>query len=273
MEFLSLPPVRRALIAIAVSSLAFPLSGVLVLEMNLITLRFALMHGALLGGAIAVAAAVNPLLPTIVIGAALVAAIGRISRRTGQNPGFVTAMLMTISIAGAAVIVYRFNVPAKDTLAIIWGNVYALNTGDLLVTIGLAIALIAVVIVWQSQVTAVLFDPEIAFTSGINEPLVYYAILGMVALTVAVAMRLVGALLLDVLILLPALAGRQLARSSRQLFVLSSLAGLISGVGGFFLSIAVDIPVSTAAAAPAVLIVAIAAAVRKKQSSIPRVSK
>jgi zinc transport system permease protein len=272
-DLLALPPVRRALIAIIVAGAAFPLSGVLVLEMNLITLRFALMHGALLGGAIAVAVAIDPMLPTIVVGAVLVASIGRISRRTGQNPGLITAMLMTVSIAAAAAIVYRFNVPAKDTLALIWGNVYALRPMDLFVTIGLGLLLFAGALLWRRQVIAVLYDPEIAYLAGVNEPVVYYAVLGVVALTVAVAMRLVGALLLDVFILLPALAARQIARSGTQLVILASVAGLLSGVTGFFLSIALDIPVSTAAAAPAVLLIGIAALVRKKRHVPRRISR
>jgi zinc transport system permease protein len=270
LEFLSLPPIRRALVAVLVSGFAFPLSGVLVLEMNLITLRFALMHGALLGGAIAVAAAIHPLMPTVAIGAIMVMSIGRISRKTGQNPGLITAMLMTTSVAAAAVIVYRFNVPAKDTLALIWGNVYALRPADLLATVSVAVVIVVVIAVWRRQIIAVLYDPEVAAVSGVNEPLIYYAVLGLVALTVAVAMRLVGALLLDVFILLPALAARQIARSGTQLFVLASVIGLASGAIGFFTSLAIDIPVSTATAAPAIVFIGIAAIIGARRKSSKR---
>ena len=271
MEFLSLPPVRRALIAVLVSGVAFPLSGVLVLEMNLITLRFALMHGALLGGAIAVAAGIHPLAPTIAVGAIMVIAIGRISRKTGQNPGLITTMFMTASVAAAAVIVYRFNVPAKDTLALIWGNVYALRPVDLMVTIAVAAVIVGVIVGFRRQIVAVLYDPEVAFIAGVNEPLIYYAVLGIVALTVAVAMRLVGALLLDVFILLPALAARQIARSGAQLFLYASAIGLVSGVVGFSASLTLDIPVSTATAAPALIFIGIAAVIRTRRKSSQRI--
>jgi len=270
LEFLSLPPIRRALIAVLVSGVAFPLSGVLVLEMNLITLRFALMHGALLGGAIAVAAAIHPLAPTVAVGAIMVVAIGRISRKTGQNPGLITAMLMTASVAAAAFIVYRFNVPAKDTLALIWGNVYALRPADLLLTVLVALLILVVIVGWRRQIIAVLYDPEVAYIAGVNEPLVYYAVLGIAALTVAVAMRLVGALLLDVFILLPALAARQVARSGTQLFVFASAVGLVSGAIGFFASLAIDIPVSTATAVPAIAFIGITAIIGTRRKSSRR---
>lgn len=269
-ELLSLAPIQRALIAVLAAGVAFPLSGVLVLEMNLITLRFALMHGALLGGAVAMAASITPFLPTLIILIVLVGTVGWFSRKSGQNPGFITAMLMTVAVAGAALVVYRFNVPAKDTLALLWGNVYALNTTDLVTTVVLSALILIVVFLARRQLIAVLFDPEVAWLAGINEPAVYYAILGTIALTVTVAMRLVGALLLDVFLLLPALAARQVARSGTQLFAFAALAGLISAVLGFAVSLAADIPLSTAATAPAILLVALGAIPRLRRKSIQR---
>jgi zinc transport system permease protein len=262
-ELLSLAPVQRALIAIILASVSFPVTGVIVLEMNLITLRFALMHGALLGGAIGIAAGLGPTGPTLLISAIIVIAIARISRKSGQNPGYVTAMIMTVCVALAAVVVYRFGVPARDTLGLLWGNVYALSNVDVILTGLLAAAILATVLLRRRQILAVLLDRDIAWLSGVHEARVYYLMLSLVAFTVSLAMRLVGALLLDVLLLLPALAARRVARSGAQLFLFAAIAGLLSGIAGFTLSLATDIPVSTGAAAPAVLLVAIAALITR----------
>ena len=74
-----------------------------------------------------------------------------------------------------------------------------------------------------------------------------------------------GALLLDVLLLLPALASRQFARSGAQLLLFAALAGLVSSVAGFALSLSFDIPVSTAATAPALVLVAVGAMLRRRR--------
>ncbi|MFW5689519.1 MAG: metal ABC transporter permease, partial [Spirochaetota bacterium] len=93
-----------------------------------------------------------------------------------------------------------------------------------------------------------------------------YGVLFGVALTVGVAMRLLGALMLDVLLLLPALAAGQVARSMRSLFALARLFGLVAAVSGFFLSLAADVPASTGVAAAGVLILIATRAVHREVS-------
>ena len=251
---LAYPPVLRGLLALAVAGLSFPLTGVLVLRMNLITLRFALMHAALLGGAASIAFGIHPTPATLVVSALLVALMGRIARRSGAGLGPVTTMIMAVSVAAAAAITYRYDVPARDTLAILWGNIYALRPVDLWTTAVFGGALIAAAWTLRRQLSAMMLSSEIAFVSGMNEKALYYGVLFGVALTVGVAMRLLGALMLDVLLLLPALAAGQVARAVRSLFALSMVFGLVAAVTGFFLSLAVDVPASTGVAAAGVVI-------------------
>jgi len=263
---LSYPPILRGFLALLVAGIAFPLTGVLVVRMNLITLRFALMHAALLGGALAIAAGVHPVLTTLAAGSLMVALIGRIARRSGAGLGPITTMMMALTVAAAAAITYRYDVPARDTLAILWGNVYALRPADLWITVGFAVVLVSLTWAFRRQLTAMMFSPEIAFLSGMNEPALYYGVLFGVALTVGVAMRLLGALMLDVLLLLPALVAGRLARSVRGLFTIAMAAGLIASLGGFFLSLGADIPASSGVAAISVVLLAVAHLIRTRSN-------
>ena len=259
---LSYAPILRGLIALAVAGLAFPLTGVLILRMNLITLRFALMHAALLGGAAGIAFGIHPTLATLLVSSVLVALMGRIARRSGAGLGPVTTMIMAVTIAAAAARTYRYDVPARDTLAVLWGNIYALRPADLWATVAFSVTLIAAAWGLRRQLAAMMLSPEIAYVSGMNEPVLYYGVLFGVALTVGVAMRLLGALMLDVLLLLPALAAGQMARSVRELFLIATLVGVVSAVGGFFLSLGTDIPASAGVAAVGVIILALTRLVR-----------
>ncbi len=253
---LSYAPILRGFIALVVAGLAFPLTGVLILRMNLITLRFALMHAALLGGAAGIAFDIHPTLATLLVSSVLVALMGHIARRSGAGLGPVTTMIMAVTIAAAAALTYRYDVPARDTLAVLWGNIYALRPGDLWATILFSTILITLFWGLRRQLAAMMFSPEIAYVSGMPETALYYGVLFSVALTVGIAMRLLGALMLDVLLLLPALAAGQLARSVRGLFLIAMIAGVISAVGGFFLSLASDIPASAGVAAVGVIVLA-----------------
>lgn len=68
-DFLSLfllEPVFRGFFALLISGSAFPLCGVMVLRLNLIPLRYMLMHGVILGGAIALATSL-PIVPSVIV--------------------------------------------------------------------------------------------------------------------------------------------------------------------------------------------------------------
>ena len=267
MTLLAYPPILRGLLALTVAGIAFPLTGVLVVRMNLITLRFAMMHTALLGGAAAIALGLHPTATTVVFTVLLVAIIGRVARRTGAGLGPVTTMLMALTVAGAAALTYRYNVPARDTLSILWGNIYALRAVDLWVTGVFSLLLVGVTWWYRRGLTAMMYSPEIAFVSGMNERALYYGVLFGVALTVGVAMRLLGALMLDVLLLLPALVAGQLARSVRSLFAYAMVAGVIAAIGGFFLSLGIDIPASAGVAAVSVALLGAATLITRRRKA------
>ena len=59
---LSLAPVAKGLLAMTIAGLCFPAAGVMVLRLDLVPMRYMLMHGVILGGAISLASSL-PLLP------------------------------------------------------------------------------------------------------------------------------------------------------------------------------------------------------------------
>ena len=254
---LSYDPILRGFLALLIVGAVFPLNGVFILRLNLIALRFMLMHGALLGGAIALGLNLDPLVLAIVFDLALVLIIAAVSRNSSLNAGNVTIFLMVLTVGLAVIVIYRFGVTAKDTLAILWGSLFALSPLDLFLTILFSIMTLLFVVTSFRRIKAVLFNRDIAFSSGIRADLYHNVILLITGITVAFCMRLIGALLLDALLLLPAIAGSLFARSMKGLFVLAALFGVLSSLSGFFLSLAVDIPVSSAVTIVASLILGI----------------
>ena len=250
-------PILRGLLVLLAAGAVFPLTGVFVLRLNLITLRFMLMHGTLLGAAIALAAGVDPVPAGAAVNLLLIVAVAMMSRSSGLASGTLTTFFMVLTIGLAFAVVYRFDVPAKDTLSILWGNLYALTPTDLMLTVGFAGLSVAFVALFFSRLKALLFSRQIAFTAGVDESLLYNAILALTGLTVAFAVKLIGALLLDALLLLPAIVATFFARSTRQLFVYASIAGLASSVLGFFVSLFLDIPASSAVTIVAALLLAL----------------
>lgn len=229
----------------------FPITGVYLFRLNLLPLRFMLMHGAILGGAIALAMQINLFWTTIAVNLLLVLFMAKTSRTTKVDAGQISTFFMVISIALAFILIYKFNVPAKDTLTLLWGNLFTLSWIEV-GGIGLfSLMLILFQFHYRARLRAIFFDREIAFTTGINEQQLYYAVVFLTAITVALAMKLIGALLLDALLLLPPIIASFHAKSLREMILASSIWGAIFAIGGFLLSIAIDIPASSSIAAMA----------------------
>lgn len=246
---LRLAPVLRGFLVLLISGAVFPLVGVFVLRLNLITLRFALMHASLLGSAIALAAGFNPLLAGMVANSAVVVAIAgartRGSARGDTDAGFITTFFMVLTIGLAFAVIYRFNVSTNDSLQILWGNIYAMTPRDAHLTGVFALVVVAFVVVRFPVIAAVLYDRDVAVSVGVRESLVYTAIVLVVGLTVSFVMRLIGALLLDAILILPALMAVKTARSLRGTFIRASVFGVAVALGGFVFAIMADLPVSS----------------------------
>ena len=264
LELLTLSPIIKGLILLIVAGIAFPVTGVYLLRLNLLLLRFMLMHGAILGGAVALAFHWNPFITTIIINLMLVLLMTKTSRSLKTDVGYISTFFMVISISIAFILVYKFNVQTKDTLSLLWGSLYASSWTEVTVVVLFSVLLVLFQTFYFRQLQAFFFDREIAYTSGVNEQSLYYAIVLLTAVTVAMAMKIIGALLLDALLLLPALIATLHAKSLRGVMIWSSIWGGSFALGGFFIALLFDIPASSAIAALAAIVFIVIFIIKRK---------
>lgn len=254
LELFSYGPVLRGFIVLLISGLTFPITGVYLLRMNLLPLRFMLMHGALLGGAIALAMQLNPFWTTMAVNLLLVWFMVKTSRSLKADMGYMSIFIMVASIGFAFVLISVFNVQAKDTMSLLWGSIFTI---DPMQTIGFVVIALLILIFHFSryrQLKAVFFDPQVAYSSGVNEKTIYNIVVLITAMAVAVAMKLIGALLIDAVIILPALIATLHARSFKSVVLWSSIWGGVFSFAGFFLAYWLKVPTSSAIALAATIV-------------------
>ena len=254
LEVLTYPPVLRGFLILMIAGITFPITGVYLLRMNLLPLRFMLMHGAILGGAIALSFHLNSFWTTIGVNLILVWFMSHSARSLGTDTGYISTFIMVASIGLAFVFIYKFDVPSKDAMGLLWGSLYTITNVELWSGIVLAVIILLLQIIKRRQLKAFFFDPSIAFTSGVNESTIYYTVILLTAFTVALAMRLIGALLLDAIIILPALIAILHAKSHSKVIIFSCLWGGIFSLLGFFIALWLKIPTSSAIALLATLV-------------------
>ena len=256
-ESFSYPFMQHAIVGVLFAAVAFPLIGVFVISLNLIPLRFAMMHIALLGGAIGLFVNVDPMLMGLLLCAFSALALGPLSEKTKIGLGTISGYFMTVTLALSFILFHKGNINVIQAFSILWGNVFALTVWDLVIIGVVSLFVLSMIFLFFKEIQAILFDREIALAVGIPEKSLYYLIVFMLGLTVAVSMRIIGALLVDAFVLLPAMAAGMIARSLKQSFILSSLFGLVSGMSGLYLSFRFDLPASSTIILVASLIVAL----------------
>lgn len=252
MNIFAIPAFSRALLALIASGLAFPAIGTIILGLEMIPARFAVMHVALLGAAVGMLLGIDLTLAALLaslLAAVLVARLGESSRArgasdVGSSAGGALGLVMIVSLALAFILFYKTDVNAIEAFSIFWGNILALDKSELILVACAAIVIPGLLLVFLKPVMAVLYDRELAAASGHPARLVYYGLVVAACLGIGIAMRLTGALLADATTLLPALAARNLKKSFPATLLLGACFGLASNLGGFALALAWDIPIS-----------------------------
>ena len=267
LQTLSFPFMQYALIAVIFAGIVFPLVGVFIISLNLIPLRFAMMHVALLGGAIGLFLNIDPLFMGLLLCAATAVAMGPLSERTKISLGTVSGYFMTLTLAFSFILFYKGNIHVIQAFSILWGNIFALTVWDLIIIGVVSLSVLFLIIFFFKEIQAILYDREVALAVGIPEKALYYVIIFMLGLTIAVSMRMIGALLVDAFVLLPAMAASMVARSLRQTFILSSCCGLLSGLVGLYVSFVLDVPASSAIILAASCTIAVCILFRKRFAS------
>ncbi|MCY1151066.1 MAG: metal ABC transporter permease [Sphaerochaetaceae bacterium] len=248
LSLLTLEPIFKAFIAIILSSISFPLCGVMVLRLDLVPLRYALMHGVILGGALALALSL-PTLPIIILVNLIVVLL--IIKIPSSN-SFSSAAAMVFTMGLASLLMHTFNVPAKDSLQLLWGSPFALSYLDLTILAILTITVILYLILNFNNIVSIFFDKSIARSLGVKVELNYNFMVIIIALCVALAMRLIGALLIDALLILPVLIATRVSKATKSLFIYSSVFGFILSISGFFTTLYFNLPLSATIAIIAV---------------------
>lgn len=241
MELLELAAVQRSIIALVIAAIGLPIAGVLIVGLDIITARFAVMHLALLGVALGLFVGVDPVLAAVAVATLAAGALAPLADRPGGLSGPM-GFLMTVAIAGALLVLSLTGVNASGAFELLWGSVVATRWADVALLAVISTTVTAFVLYFRRQLALLLYDREIALMSGVPVGPLLLAMLLLIAAAISSSIRLTGTLLVDSLTLLPALAARNLATSLASMLRWAVGIGLVANVVGLFISLVTDQP-------------------------------
>jgi ABC-type Mn2+/Zn2+ transport system permease subunit len=242
LDYLKVPLFQKAFLGAFLSGAGLSLLGVVVLTLNLTTVRFALMHVALFGAAVSMVAGFPPLAGAMIgIGIASLL-LGPAGDYIKIDTGVTGVLFMTGSLGLAFMLFYKAGVPAMDAFSLFTGSILALKPSDLWAIGILAAVIILVFMAFYREIQMVLYNPILAEGLGVPVKFIRNSLLLLTGLAIGVNIRMVGALLIDAAVLLPAVAALTLARGLKEALILSAVFGIMSQVGGLVVSMVFDLP-------------------------------
>ncbi len=244
--------IRAGLAGIGVALAAAPL-GCFVVWRRMAYFGDATAHAAVLGVALSLALSLPVFLGALII--ALLMAI-TVSNLAGRGHAMDTLLgVMAHSALAIGLVAVSFLQGVRiDLMAYLFGDILAVTWTDLAVIWGGAALVLGLVAWrWSALLTATL-NPDLAQASGIDPQREQLGLTLALAVTVAVAIKVVGVLLIVAMLIIPAAAARNLARTPEAMAIWGVAIGIAAALGGLGLSFAYDTPtgptiVASAAAA------------------------
>lgn len=241
MEMLSLEFMRNALLAALCVGLAAPMVGIFLVQRRLSLVGDGLGHVALAGVAVGVLTDSAPIFTALLAAVAAGVAIELIRAR-GRTSGDVALALMFYGgIAAGVVIINRVEGAQTGNLTgYLFGAITTTSRQDIVVFGVLSALIVVVVLALRQRLFAVAGDEEYARASGLPVLALNILLAVLTAVTVVVAMRVIGLLLISALMIIPNAAAQQLAGSFASALRWAVAFGVVSSVGGVAASYYLD---------------------------------
>ena len=242
-ELLSYDFMQRALLAALLVGIAAPMVGVFLVQRRLSLIGDGMGHVALAGVAVGVLTGTAPVL-TALVAAVAAAVVVELIRARGRTSGDVALAVLFYGgiAAGVVVISQSSSGTASNLTAYLFGAITTTTSGDLWVFAALAAVVVGTTWLLRPRLFAVANDEEYARATGLPVTALNIALAVLTAVTVVVAMRVVGLLLISALMIVPNAAAQLLASSFRSAIRWAVLIGVGSSVGGVALSFYANTP-------------------------------
>ena len=222
----------RGLEAGIIVAIIAPLIGIFLVLRRYSLIADTLAHVSLAGIAIGLLLGINPVLTAL--GTAVVASLGIERLRTSKKVYGESALALFLSgsLALAVVILSLAHGFNANLFNYLFGSIVTVTSNDVLIISILAVAVILILGIFYKQLVYVTFDEEAAKVSGISTRLINTILIVLAALTVALAIPIVGVLLIAALIVIPVVTALQLKKSFMGTIVYAEIISLFSVISG-----------------------------------------
>lgn len=210
-----------------------------------------LAHSALLGVALGIFLNINPYLAILILTLFLAVAMVWLESNTQYSVDTILGIIAHSCLSLGVVTVGLLENVRVDLMGYLFGDLLAVNMQDVLyISGGIALVLTALLRFWKPFIS-ITVSAELAQVEGINVRRMRFLLMILTALTIALSMKFVGALIITSLLIIPAATARRFARTPENMAVIAVFISMLAVSLGLALS-----ALYNTAAGPSVVIAA-----------------
>lgn len=232
----------RALLAgIGVALVTGPL-GCFIVWRRLAYFGDTLCHSALLGVALALLLEINMTLAVFVVSGGVSVLLLVLQRRASLSSDSLLGLLSHSALALGLVCLAFMTWVRVDLMGFLFGDILAVSENDILVIYGGGLLVLAVLMAIWRPLFAATVNRELAEAEGLRPDRANLIFMLLMALVIALAMKIIGVLLITALLIIPAATARRFSTGPERMAVIAAALGALSVVGGLFGSLEWDTP-------------------------------
>ncbi len=241
-EVLAYSFMQRALLSAILIGILCSVIGVYVVLRGIAFIGAGTAHAAFAGVTLGFLMNTNPLIFAILFGLATIWITQYLSQRGDVKLDVSIGIFYTFTMALAIFFLGLMRVYNAEVYGYLFGSILSVTPHDLWVIAGLTLFVLLLIFAFYKELHFLTFDQEMAEASGIPAKRLFFLLLNLIALTIVVSLKAVGALLVFALIIIPAAAAYQFTHSMRWMMIYSVAIGITASVGGVLLSYEFDLP-------------------------------
>lgn len=236
----------RAIEAMGAASIACAILGVIITRIGISAIGFTMAHAAFAGGAIGMFFAFPVTIAAIGSSLAVALLIGPLSDRARLSPDTTLGILFSMTMAVAIFFIAWMQALGNGMNAslLLFGNIVSLYQHEVYGLFAISAISALFVIVFYKEITAIIFHRKMAESTGIRTAPVFYGLLFIIAISIALALTILGGLLIYVWLVTPAAIAYQFCRSLRGMFILAPVVAIMVSVIGAVVGLSWSLPVA-----------------------------
>lgn len=242
LEIMAYGFMQRALLASVLIGILCSVIGVFVVLKGLSFIGAGTAHAAFAGVALAFLLDLNPMGMAVLFALMTVWITGLLVEKGRMKLDVSIGIFYTSTMALAILFIGFMKVYNAELYGYLFGSILSVTPSDLTVIAGLGLVVLVALFLFYKELQFIAFDQEMAEASGIPARNLFFLLISLIALTIVVSLKAVGAVLVYAMLLIPAATAYQLTRSMKGMMIVSILFGVLSSVAGMFLSFVMDIP-------------------------------